>query len=527
MKKIISILFCLTPMLLLAQTAVQSTIKQVKVYKQQAEITRSALPKVAAGTQTIVLTGISTSINPSSLQVEFNNPSSTLLSAKYEKNYLLPKVNNPKIEELHDQLEELDDEFSWIKDQQAILKGMEDILNKNKDLGGTEKGFTAAQVVELSNSYKIKFLEIRKELKTLVKQEKGIAEEKTQINNQLSEMNALLNKPSGNIVLQIDSRSATTLTIQCSYLVSNAGWSPLYDLRSDGIVNNVKLNHKANIHQNTGIDWEDVDMVVSTGNPAINNNRPILRPLYANLFQPVYAQAESRAKDAPMANLAYKSSGDMADGYAYNTEITENQLSIEYRIMNKQSILSDRKENMVALTSYDLNTDYIYHTVPKLSNGAFLLAKISDWSKHNLVAGKANIFFDGAFVGNTQINPQVTSDTLLISMGRDNNITVERTPIQDYTKTKFIGTNKKETFGYEIAVRNKKGVAIEIEILDQIPVSQNSQIDVTLEEKGSAEYLKEYGKLMWKLSISPGQTKKERFVYTVKYPKKERVRGIK
>ncbi|MGB6268709.1 MAG: DUF4139 domain-containing protein, partial [Olleya sp.] len=209
------------------------------------------------------------------------------------------------------------------------------------------------------------------------------------------------------------------------------------------------------------------------------------------------------------------------------SSVSENQLTVDFDILTKRSIASDGKENLVALQAFNLKTDYIYHTVPKLDRGAFLLAKITDWSQYNLVAGQANIFFEGAFVGTSHINPEVTAKELFISMGRDNSIVVERIPVKEYTSSKFIGSNKKETFGYEIVIKNKKSTPIKIEILDQIPVSQNKEVQVTLDDKGKAKYTENIGKLLWTLDLKPRETVIETFRYSVKYPKDESVYGLK
>ncbi len=213
--------------------------------------------------------------------------------------------------------------------------------------------------------------------------------------------------------------------------------------------------------------------------------------------------------------------------YDNPSSISENQLTVDFDILTKRSITSDGKENLVALQTFNLKTDYIYHTVPKLDSGAFLLAKITDWSQYNLIAGQANIFFEGAFVGTSHINPEVTAKELFISMGRDNSIVVERIPVKKYTSSKFIGSNKKETFGYEIVVKNKKGTPITIEILDQIPVSQNKDVLVTLNSSQNAEYTENIGKLLWTLDLKPRETIIETFRYTVKYPKSQSVYGLK
>ena len=539
MKKILTLLIVgLLSLNSIAQSSVvESAIKSVKVYTQNAEITREINTKLIAGQQEIVLSDISLYIDPSSLQVQIENSKNVqLLSAKYERDYLTDKKEIPEIVKLKEELENTMIEIAWEKEQKTILVGMEDILNKNKVLGG-DSGFTPAQVIELTNVYKVKLLEIRKELNKITLKEKKLNIKRNKLQNQLNELQASFNRPSGNIVLIVSAKNPTTVNLKCTYIVSNAGWTPMYDLRSAGITENVKLNYKANVYQNTGQEWKAVKMIVSTGNPSLSNDRPILNPLYASIspepelgivsarFYPTVEDEEevvaSPQKIEKKEKVAYE------DAYKYNTQVSQNQINVEYVINQKQDIASDGKVNMLGLIDYELDTQYVYHSVPKLDESAFLLAKISNWGQYNLVSGEANLFFEGAYVGKSFINSAVTADELLLSMGRDNSIVIERKAIKEYTSSKFIGSKKKEQFGYEIIVKNKKSIPIEIEILDQIPISQDKKIEIILDENGSANHTKEEGKLLWKLKIEAGQSKKERFVYTVKYPKKGIVSGLR
>lgn len=545
MKKLVTLLIVgLLSLNSIAQSSVvESAIKSVKVYTQNAEITREINTKLTAGQQEIVLSNISLYIDPSSLQVQIENSKNVqLLSAKYERDYLTDKKEIPEIVTLREELENTIIEIAWEREQKTILIGMEDILNKNKALGG-DSGFTPAQVIELTNVYKVKLLEIRKELNRITLKEKKLNIKRNKLQNQLNELQASFNRPSGNVVLIVSAKNPTTVNLKCTYIVSNAGWTPMYDLRSAGITENVKLNYKANVYQNTGQEWKAVKMIVSTGNPSLNNDRPILNPLYASIYNPVvrkFADATLRADNIyNMADEEYeevvaspqkiekKEKVAYEDAYKYNTQVSQNQINVEYVINQKQDIASDGKVNMLGLIDYELDTQYVYHSVPKLDESAFLLAKISNWGQYNLVSGEANLFFEGAYVGKSFINSAVTADELLLSMGRDNSIVIERKAIKEYTSSKFIGSKKKEQFGYEIIVKNKKSIPIEIEILDQIPISQDKKIEIILDENGSANHTKEVGKLLWKLKIEAGQSKKERFVYTVKYPKKGIVAGLK
>ena len=526
-----SITFSFLAVHLFAQ-AISSSIQSVKVFRQNAEVSRKTNVKLIPGTQEIVLTGISTMINPSSIQVKVDRPSVTLLSVKYKQNYLQVSENSDKEKKLFQRIKDINEEIDWLKEQRSILKGVEEVLNKNQDLGGRDQTFTAAQVMELANTYKAKYIEIRKEALSLKKQEAKLNKAIEALKKQVAELNANDNAPSGNIVLKLATTQNTSTNLICTYTVRQAGWFPLYDLRSEGIASDVQLFYKASIYQKTGVAWKNVKVTVSTGNPAQNQNRPILYPLYVNFNGP-YASNEKLPKKTLggllyARNMALEDKEEVAkDGFGYQAEVVTNQTTVKFVLPNKQTILADRKENLVSLESYKLETKYVYHTVPKINKGAFLIAKIKNWGQYNLESGEANIFFDGAYVGKTNINANVTSDELLVSMGLDNGIVVARKPVKEFSSKKLFGAKKKETYAFDIVVKNKKSAPIEIEVLDQIPISQNDKISVELQEKGSGVYDAEIGKLHWKFEIKPGQTKKERFIYTVKYPKGQAVFGAK
>ena len=153
---------------------------------------------------------------------------------------------------------------------------------------------------------------------------------------------------------------------------------------------------------------------------------------------------------------------------------------------------------------------------------AFLTAKITNWESFNLLSGKANIYFEGTYLGESYLDV-TTKDTLELSLGRDKNIVVSRTKKTDFSKKQVLGGNKRETRTFEISVRNKKQQAINLVIEDQMPVPANNDIKLEDPEKADAMYNTETGKLAWKLDLSPSQEKKWTFGYTIKYPKDKTV----
>lgn len=207
-----------------------------------------------------------------------------------------------------------------------------------------------------------------------------------------------------------------------------------------------------------------------------------------------------------------------------NVTIQEGEMAVEYNIETLQDVESDNKEHIVAIQEIEMPALYSYHTVPKLDMTAYLLARVTDWSKYNLLAGEANIFFDDNYVGKSYLNPNVSADTLLISLGRDEKINVKRVKLNDYSAKKLLSGNIRETKAFETTIKNNKNTAIEIELLDQYPISKNSQIEVTLEDANGATVTTEYGKLLWKIKLQPNESRKIKLVYTIKYPKDKQVK---
>ncbi|WP_300569446.1 DUF4139 domain-containing protein [Flavobacterium sp.] len=201
------------------------------------------------------------------------------------------------------------------------------------------------------------------------------------------------------------------------------------------------------------------------------------------------------------------------------TSIEENQLNVSFDIDIPYDILSNGKTHSVALKEIKLPASYKYYAAPRVEKEAFLLAEINDYSKYNLLPGEANIIFEGMYVGKTMINPNQTSDTLNLSIGRDKKVSIKREKVVDKSGTKFLSSKKEQTFTYDITIRNNKKEAIEMLLKDQYPLSTDKEVEIELLQKDGAKVNLETGILTWNLDLKPNETKKIRISYVVKYPK--------
>jgi hypothetical protein len=198
--------------------------------------------------------------------------------------------------------------------------------------------------------------------------------------------------------------------------------------------------------------------------------------------------------------------------------IEKRQLTTEFQINMPYSIPSDNQQYDVTMVQYDIDALYNYSTVPKLSNDAFLIARIPDYLKYNLLNGKAYIFFKGIYQGESFIDLDTPSDTLTLSVGRDRDIVVSREIQKDYASKNTIGSTKKEQKAWSITLKNNKVTPINISIEDQFPISKTDDIKVDLIEESGAKIDKTTGKLLWDIKMAPNEKKTINLRYSVKYP---------
>jgi hypothetical protein len=193
--------------------------------------------------------------------------------------------------------------------------------------------------------------------------------------------------------------------------------------------------------------------------------------------------------------------------------------AIAYKIDEKYTLETDGKTTTIGIKRFEIPALYDYYTVPKLDPSAFLTAKVVGWQNYDLQPGETNLYFEGTFLGKTYLDLSTVNDTLSLSLGKDNSIRVSRKLLKEFSAKKFLGSNKTDTRDYEITVMNTKKVPVTVLVSDQFPVAISKDISVDDVLAPEAKIDKETGLVTWTLSLQPGQEKKMKLSYAVKYPK--------
>jgi uncharacterized protein (TIGR02231 family) len=553
---LITFLALLLTLKLKAANTFKAKVEKATVFLNGAQLFSSHDITLTQGISEVIFDGVSPLLQAPSLQAS-GKGNFTIMEVKFDAVYpeaLAPskpsskklkalQLVNDSITEVQLQLDELADKMSALQTEKNILLGNRLIKGETKrDTLNLFKDAMDYLRTRLSNlnaeTYKIKREQnVRNQLLADLKERQNTL---SQMINQVE--NTGLPAPQANyrVIVSVLAELPTTGSLSINYFVAQAGWTPEYDLRADNNNNKLQLTHKARITQNTGVDWNNTLLTLATGTPMQSTIKPDLAPAYLSFYN-AYQKVQKKKtleKNAPQtlflnetlasgttANLDVDDTKDATYSFDW-TSVSENILNTEYDVKLRYNIPTDGKQHLVAIQTKDLKTNYNLSAVPKMDASAYLLAKITGWEDLNLIPGNSRIYFDGSYIGESYIDPNTTNDTLVLSMGRDKAIVIQRKKLKNKTKEKVLLEEKTISVTYEILVKNTKSVATELHLDDQIPLSSTPAIVVKLIESSKAKYDAETGKLAWDINLKPKETRKISFTYEVKIPKDKVIAGL-
>jgi hypothetical protein len=280
---IVSILFISNT--LFAQKEKEITLtaepKKVTVFFLGAQIEHQANTQLIKGKQEVVFTKLTDFLDPNTVQVKANGDL-TILSVRTRKNFEDIRISNEKMDALNAQRLIMEKKEYALRDEYEILELDKELLMRNRDLKGQDKGIS---MIELKEAYAF----MHQKMNEITVRESAIYDELEKLTKEMNKLEQEIlsqrSKPVINyteIVVEIDVEKETDASFFFNYISPKASWKPYYDMRSDGIGKPIMLEAKALVSQNTGIEWKNVDMVLSTNDPYENSKEPIVAPWYIN-----------------------------------------------------------------------------------------------------------------------------------------------------------------------------------------------------------------------------------------------------
>jgi uncharacterized protein (TIGR02231 family) len=541
MKTITSIITIFTMVISLHAKEITKdvTVTQATVYLKGAKVTATTQFNLPKGKNYVRLENLPRDIDPNTISIYLPKTVS-LMSVTPELQTLKP--HNANAEELR-----LQEELKKNNRLMQLVNVQINMLNKEKNKKAKKqnkkiqrklkktKTKNVAQLDKLIAEYDKKLLATENALALLNEQNKELLEKQKEIQAQINQGKPTNTKTLGyDVLLELDNTEEQTVELTISYLIDNAGWVPTYDIRAKTDKKAVEINYKGKIYQNTGQEWNNIKLSVSSYRPNFNTQRPILNPLYATEYiihhQQVHAQYTTTAtstgnlyQSVPMTvneNLWSPKDLDviLAEPATW-VAVTDSPLSVIYELSKNHTIPSKLNPQHVFLDTKEVDADYVYHAVPSISSEVHLLAKVKNWNELNLMGGEAFLFLGDNFVGKSVINSKYTQDELPIALGTDERIIVRRTRMADKPEDKNNELQDTELHAYEITYKNNMNFDVVLEILDQMPLSITQKIQILDAQYEDAEFSKSTGALIWTRQLAAGKSGKLVFSYKVIYNK--------
>ncbi|GAB4346185.1 MAG: mucoidy inhibitor MuiA [Flammeovirgaceae bacterium] len=529
-----------------------TTITAVTVFADRALVVRTAKVELVEGEHHLVFEQLPNTVDAKSVQVS-GLGDAILANVKFKKEFL-PEIKETEFKiledykiQLADKLEDIERESERLEKEKGLLEEiLKKITSPNEQVEKLD--LDPEKWLKMMDFYRERLANIDK---LLIENERSSRKTKNEYDalvKQLNQLGAQKLKEKNLVEVVVQMKTKGELMLELSYVVNNASWYPVYDLRVNSDSKKVNITYHAVIKQTTGENWQDVSLKISTAKPQIGGRHPELTPWRLNIYKHIHhAKAGITESEISvqrllkpeeimaMTNIAPMPSGSAQPVIEKPKAIAETgATAVFFNISGNHTIKNDGTEQKVVILIADFQGHFRYSTVPKLSPYCYLKASIKNETPYPFLAGEANIFLDNNFVATSKIDTVAPSEDFWAFLGIDEGIKVEYKLVKKYEKQEGGLISKKTRlmiFEYQTKIKNHKSSQEEIVIWDQLPIAENASIKVHLIEpvyKEDTETLKknEFEALKWFYKLKPNEEIIIPFKFSVEYPYDAEIDGL-
>jgi uncharacterized protein (TIGR02231 family) len=525
-------------------TELQTTITAVAVYPDRARVTRSGTATLKRGSHRLEVAELSLNLDPASVRASARGTARAhLLGVDVRRDFYV-EAPAERVRELEGQIEALQDEIASLEAQTELLQQERTALG---GLAGQTEAFarglafgkTSAEAqMALLDSLRGRAEALNTTLLDLAVQRRDLERRLQKLQNELDQLRGARQRERYTAVVEVEVTRAGDLTVELSYVVSGAGWQPLYDVRLlEDELPVLEVGYLAQVTQRTGEDWPDVALTLSTARPALAATLPELDPWYIG---PVRAEPREKramtklaAPTAPLAMLVADAEpgtgalAEEAEAEVVMATVESSGAAVTYQVPGTVTVPADGAPHKVAVARFELMPELDYVTAPKLVEAAYRRAQVANDSPYTLLPGPANLFAGDEFIGATELELIAPQGEMELYLGTDDRVKIERELKRRDVDKKLIGDRRRIRYAYEITLENLLPTEARVTLHDQIPVPRHEDIKVKLEstEPQPTEQA-DLNLLDWELTLAPGEKQVVRFDFAVEHPRGMSLLGL-
>lgn len=525
-----------------------SSIASVTIYPDRATVVRETNIKPVLGPQSVVFSGLPTTLIPNSLRASGRGVAAVKILGLEVANEFLETALLPEIKKLEAEIDALNFDITKTKNAIEVLSTQEKFLNSIQATTTTKASEQVAQgkpdILSWEKVYDFLGTKLLAVKQAQLEQRKKLDDQNVKLDalkKKLDSIRPRRSQEARKVSVLIEASQVGDFKLSLAYTVMNARWAPLYTVRALPDSSEIELTVTGLIQQRSGENWENVKAQLSTASPAIESRPGELDPWTLDIYvpRPVPRMAAQKAADrvgvtggvvgGVVGGVMSEAAPVMAREAELDTAaILESGIHLNFEIKRSVDIPSDGAPHKVPIDSQKLKVKFDYVAVPKLKEAMFLRGSVKNTLAYPFLPGSADLFIIQDFVGTTQIPYVATNEEAKMYFGEDGQIKVKYEQVKkEKINPGFLGKTEKLHLVYKITVQNLRKNAAEIELMDQLPISQNDKIEIKDINIQPAQAKKDdKGILTWKLTLAPQEKKEIVIDFTIEYPKDVTIIGI-
>ncbi len=522
---------------------VSTAVSAVTVYPDRARVTRSGVVALEPGLSRLEVSELPQSLSPDSVRASGRAAAPIrLLGVDVRRDFYI-EAPAEQVRELQQQVEALQDELQGLDAQAALIEREReamDALTGQAEIyarGLAYGKMTLSEQMACFDALRERAEGHNAERLTLEARRRELKRQLTKRQKELDRLRGAGKRERYTALIEVDANQACEMTLELTYVVSGAGWSPLYDARladvhlaEESDAPTLELGYLAQVHQQTGEDWLDVQLTLSTARPALAETLPELDPWYVGPAPPRPMQVDMAAS-APAMQMRVGAPPPPAEALmeaeAVVATVERAGAAVTYRTPGAVTIPADGAAHKATVARLQLAPQIDYVAAPKLVEAAYRRAAVVTDSPDVLLPGAVNLFVGETFVGATEIDLAPPDGEIELYLGPDDRVQVTRELKRREVEKKLIGGQRRLSYRYDLSLENLLPVAAEMTLYDQIPVARHEDVKVKLTAADPAlSEQDDLGILTWRLTLAPGEKKTVRFDFLVEHPRDMVIAGL-
>ncbi len=521
----------------------------VTIFPDRARVTRAGQAALAAGLQRLEVGNLPLSLLPDSVRASGKGTARAKLLGVSTRLDHFTDTPAPVTRELEQQIQAREEAEADLAARAGVLekeqKHLDDLAAQSETFarGLALRGRTTDEQAALFDFVRGRSRALQVELLGLARERRENAKELDRLRRELKAQQSARPRQRYTAVVELEVSVAGDFGLDLTYVVMGASWQPLYDLRL--VDQEVDLTYLAQVAQNTGEDWPNVALTLSTARPSLALEIPELSPWFVRprppevpvmrkARGPMMFAAQVAPTPSPSAMIMDRAKSEAPEPLPEkelavdSAAVSEAGASLTYRLAGAADVPGNNEPRKVTVAVLKLKPDFTYVTAPKLEPVCYRRAELKNESVYSLLPGPLQLFEGDEYLGATALEFVAPGQTFELALGADERLRVEREMVaREVDKAFILGDRRRLRYAFEIELENLRDSRQTVLVRDQIPVSRDEQIKVKLDaaDPKPTEH-SELNVLEWKVVLDPGAKRTLRFDFTIEHPRGMDVIGL-